>query len=84
MFMHNIKQLLICLDQLVNVLVGLVCNRTAWADETLSARAYRLELEHQRSWARKLIDALLWFDKDHCKSSYMSEVKRRHSPPIAR
>lgn len=82
--LHNLKQLLICLDQLANVLIGLVGNRKAWADETMSAHAYRLELERGRSWARKLIDALLWFDKDHCKESYESEMERRQLPPSMR
>ena len=82
--MHNLKQLAIAIDQLLNVLIGLVGNRQAWADETMSAHAYRLELERSRSWARKLVDTLLWFDKDHCKESYESEVLRRQLPPSMR
>ena len=83
-FLHNVKQLLICVDQLANVLIGLCGNRKAWADETMSAHAHRLELEHGRSWARKLIDALFWFDKNHCKESYESEVLKRQLPPSMR
>lgn len=82
--LHNVKQLLIALDQLVNVLIGLVCGYRSWADETLSAKAYRLELERGRSWARKLIDALLWFDADHCRTSYESEIHKRQMPPSMR
>ena len=82
--LHNLKQLAICLDQLANVLIGLVGNNMAWSDETLSARAHRLELERGRSWARKLIDALFWFDKNHCKESYESEVLKRQLPPSMR
>lgn len=82
--LHNLKQLLIALDQLANVLVGLVCGYRSWADETLSAKAYRLELERGRTWARKLIDTLLWFDKDHCRTSYESEVLKRQMPPSMR
>ena len=82
--LHNVKQLLIALDQLANVLIGLVCGYRSWADETLSAKAYRLELERGRSWARKLIDFLLWFDADHCRTSYESEVNKRQMPPSMR
>ena len=82
--LHNLKQLLIALDQLANVLIGLVCGYRSWADETLSAKAYRLELERGRTWARKLIDGLFFFDKDHCKESYESEVLKRQMPPSMR
>ena len=71
-------QILIAIDQLINTLFG------GMADETLSSRAYRLELERGRSWARKLIDALFWFDKSHCKESYESEILRRQLPPSMR
>ena len=71
-------QILIAFDQLINTLFG------GMADETLSARAYRLELERGRSWARKLIDGILFFDKDHCKESYESEILRRQLPPSMR
>lgn len=71
-------QIAVALDQLVNALLG------GYADETLSSRAYRLELERGRTWARKLIDGLFFFDKDHCKESYESEVLRRQLPPSMR
>ena len=71
-------QILIAIDQLINTLFG------GFADETLSARAFRLEQERGRSWARKLIDGILFFDKDHCKESYESEILRRQLPPSMR
>ena len=71
-------QVLIAIDQLFNTLLG------GYADETLSSRAYRLELERGRSLARKFVDTLLWFDKDHCKESYESEIERRQLPPSMR
>ena len=82
--LHNLKQLLICIDQLANVLIGLCGGRKAWADETMSAHAWRMYLERNRSWAYKLVDALFWFDKDHCKESYESEVLKRQLPPSMR
>lgn len=83
-FLHNLKQLAIAIDQLLNVLIGLVGNRQAWADETMSAHAWRMHLERNRSWAYKLIDILFFFDKDHCRTSYESEVMKRQMPPSMR
>jgi hypothetical protein len=52
------------------------------ADETLSSRAFRSEVKGK--WfgriSRPTIDALLFFDKDHCLNSFINEVKRRHLP----
>ena len=72
-------QALIALDQLFNALTG------GWADETLSARCWRLQGKH-RGWAlaRRAVDALLFFDKDHCRESYESEKKGRQLPPEMR
>ena len=68
---HN----LIATDQLFNTLTG------GAADETLSSRAYRGAVlkEHPRKRWRVihiLINAV-FFDRNHCKESYFSEVYRR-------
>jgi hypothetical protein len=68
-----ILQVLIALDQLVNALLG------GWADETLSSRAWRTS----KTLAR-VIDTILWFDKDHCFESYVSEQLRTQLPPELR
>ena len=73
-----IKNILIALDQFFNALFR------GMPDETLSARAWRLEQERGRKWPRILIDLLLWFDKDHCHQSYLSEIERKQLPPQIR
>lgn len=73
---NYIKNILIWLDQGVNVILFL-----GYPDETLSARAYRHYLDGTRKWLCKLIDAIFWFDKDHCKTSYENEVANRQLPP---
>lgn len=83
-FWHNLKQLLIALDQVINVLVSLVSGNKGWADETMSARAWRHYERGEREWVKTLIDTLFWFDKNHCYESYLSEIERRHSPPESR
>lgn len=80
---HYLWQLLIAFDQLANALLF------GHADETLSARAYRVE-QARKPWGRilrPLIDAFFYVitlgqDRQHCRESYQSEVLRRHLPPI--
>lgn len=83
---HNLKQLLIAIDQVVNVLICMIVapNKKAFCDESLSSHAFRLEMEKGITWPRRLIDALLFFDADHCQESYLSEIERRQLPPSMR
>lgn len=79
--MFRIKQILIALDQLLNTIFF-----GGWADETMSSAAWRMEQDGYfwGRFVRPLIDTLLWFDKDHCRTSYESELKRNQLPPEAR
>lgn len=74
--LRRLKQIAIALDQLVNTLIP-----GGWADETISARCWRLR--SRRGWgvARLVIDTLLCFDKNHCEESYKSELLRTQSAP---
>ena len=73
-----IKNVLIGFDQLLN---AFFCGEV---DETLSSRAYRLDKERGRKWPRFLIDLILFWDKDHCYNSYLSEIERKQLPPSMR
>ena len=83
-----VLQLLIVLDQAFNVLLT-PFNRTAWADETMSARAYRADRDG-RIWGRVLrpiIDFIFsWqcVEGGHCKWSYDGERTRKQLPPELR
>lgn len=68
------RQVLIALDQLANALLA------GHADETLSARAYRLSRDRGRHWPRRVIDALFFWEPDHCEQAHRSELLRRHLP----
>lgn len=70
------KQFLIALDQLLNTLLG------GYADETLSARAWRAERDGRIFGRifRPLIDIVLFFDVEHCYNSYISEIEKRQFP----
>ena len=73
-----LKQVLIAFDQLITALLG------GWADESLSAHAWRQHLEGKRNWPYLLIDAILFFDGNHCRTSYESELERTQLPPSMR
>lgn len=68
-------QILVAVDQLANTMLG------GMADETLSARAWRHHLDGSRDWPRAIIDALFFWQADHCRIAYESEVERRQLPP---
>ena len=76
---HWLFQVLIALDQLANVLIP-----GGMADETLSARSYRMRQKGQRywGWTANLIDVLFFWQKNpgHCERAYLAELKRRQLP----
>lgn len=69
------KQVAIAVDQLFNALTG------GWADETFSARCWRNGKTH-KGWnaARITIDTLMFWEKQHCFQSYISEFERKQLP----
>lgn len=71
-------QFLIAFDQLMNTLVYVKGDGFGYADETLSARAYRLREESVLPY--KLINALFFWQDDHCKQAYYSEVFNKQLP----
>ena len=73
----SIKNALIGFDQWVNVFVYIKGDGFGWPDETLSSRAWRLRAQ-SNAWKR--IDRLMFFDPDHCRTSYESELYRKHLP----
>lgn len=83
---HNITQLLISLDQFMYCFIGTILslfnnNIQVYADMTISAQAYRLS---QRGYwygraLQKVINCL-FFDSEHCKKSYESEINNKHLP----
>lgn len=70
--------ILIALDQLANAVLG------GSPDETLSARAWRMEQKGRPAgrYLRPFIDALFWpiGQANHCQDAYISELNRRQYP----
>jgi hypothetical protein len=81
-----LHQAFLAVDQLCNVLATPM-HGGAWADETLSARAYRAH-SAGRLWGRvcmPVIDLLfMWQGPRHCERAYIAERERLHAPPEAR
>ncbi len=76
--MNWLLQILVGIDQLGNTLLG------GWADETISARAYRQR--HKLRWriAQGFINALFFFQQEHCRRAFEAELDRRQLPPALR
>lgn len=69
------KQIAIAADQFFNTLLA------GHADETLSARAWRMQFKKRRWMAiRIIIDAIFFWQDNHCFNSYLSEKQRKHLP----
>lgn len=73
--MSYVGQILVGVDQLANAVLG------GYADETISARAWRLQDENDFwGWFRKLIDGIFFWSPDHCHGAFRAEQLRRQSP----
>ncbi len=73
--MLYMRFVLIAFDQCLNALCG------GWPDETLSSRAYRWHVAGKGSLALHIINALFFWEKNHCQEAYESERRNRHLPP---
>lgn len=67
-------QILVAVDQLMNTFFG------GYADETISSRSHRAYVSGKRKWTRNVINALFFWQKDHCKEAYESEIERTQLP----
>lgn len=74
----HLFQVLLAFDQLLNAVFG------GWADESLSSRSWRLYIERGRKIPKTIINALFFWQENHCKEAYESELQRLHIPPQMR
>jgi len=80
------KQIAIAFDQFLNTVPNILMPlfpsiEYGYADETISARAWRRSKDSE-AWERfrVFIDALFFWQKGHCFQSYLNEAERRHLP----
>jgi len=72
--LRRVMAVLIALDNLVAAVIW------GYPGLTISAQFYRWELHGKRSWPRKLVDLIFWFDPDHCRVSYENEANNMRVP----
>jgi hypothetical protein len=77
--MTRILHILIAFDQFVFCLITL---GGAYPNETMSSAAYRGELDGKLTGKifRPLIDALFWFNPNHCQQAYFNVVNNKQLP----
>lgn len=71
-------QVALAFDQLLNALCG------GWADESLSSRSWRLYIERNRTIPKTIINGIFFWQENHCRDAYESELERLHVPPQMR
>lgn len=76
MILRYLENNLIALDQLFNALL------LGSPDETLSSRAYRADLANKvfGRMFRPLIDLIFFWQDQHCKQSFLSEINKKQLP----
>ncbi len=69
------QQLIVAFDQLLNVAAG------GWADETFSARCWRLK-DKNAGWAlaRRMVDGIFFWQDGHCRSAWENVMNRVYVP----
>ena len=78
-----VEQVLIALDQFANALIPPLDGTVSYADETLSARAYRAHRDGKILGRvfMPVIDLLFfWQGPGHCKNAYIKEFERKNYP----
>ena len=73
-FGEHLFQIALAFDQFVNTLCG------GYADESLSSRSHRLRMKGKHVWVATFINILFFWQKDHCKEAYESELNNEHLP----
>ena len=77
------QQLFIAADQLLNALIPPIDGTVSWADETLSARAYRAHRDGKilgKLFMRPIDLLFFWQGPGHCKNAYIKEFSRKNYP----
>jgi hypothetical protein len=70
----RLKEIAVAFDQLVNAILG------GYADETISARCWRLRAIQPYSTLQPIIDGLFFWQQEHCHAAYESERMRAQVP----
>ena len=77
------EQVFIAADQLVNALIPPLDGTVSYADETLSARAYRAHRDGKvlgKLFMRPIDLLFFWQGPGHCRNAYIKEFERKNYP----
>ena len=77
------QQLFIAADQLLNALIPPLDGTVSYADETLTARAYRAHRDGKvfgKLFMRPIDLLFFWQGPGHCKNAYIKEFERKNYP----
>ncbi|MFM8899163.1 MAG: hypothetical protein ACKOF9_04335 [Burkholderiales bacterium] len=75
-------QFLHALTQIANTMIPPLDGTVGWADESMSARAYRARRDGRvLGWLAVVINWFFFWQDDHCKAAYLSEHTRRLTAP---
>lgn len=74
-------QVAIALDQVANAAIP-----GGYADESMSSRAHRMRVKGHKywGWTARAIDALFFWQANHCRNAWLDEMARRQLPPELR
>lgn len=74
--MTYLQSVFIAYDQLLNALLN------GSPDETLSSRAWRMQVKHQPYWwwLASAINGIFFWQANHCRGAYTRERARGHLP----
>lgn len=70
-FVNYIYEVLLAVDQLGNAILN------GDEDMSISARSFVMDARGKRSWPRKFIDWMFFWQEDHCRNAFISEVEKR-------
>lgn len=76
-FKHNFVQMSVAFDQFLRCILGLYLSlycEQSYADETLSAYAYRRSKSSRKWFVVMLFINCITMNKDHCKHAYEHEI----------
>jgi len=77
----NLVQPLLAIDQFFNCFWYIKGDGWGWADEAISARAYRCYREGLISdIPKRIIDGIFFLQREHCFQAWLAEFERRQLP----
>ena len=68
----------VALTQLLNAFFG------GYPDESTSSRAWRQRAKPFWYYMLRIIDGIFFWEQDHCRHAWESEMQRRQLPPALR